>query len=237
MFHILSSFLDESTSVFNFDALENTPLANININRWNVQRTSFELLNSDWVLVLEEDAEIHKHSLCFASKIMKEFFGNPNFRGINLGSYEIEGNAGDFSVVSQGLHGQASVLPSSTWKSILRKVKVNDLKQFAYDWLVEKFFRNGFVVVPNRSMFKDNGWENPTHSPRDPDDVHYRKLNLSFLTDSKEECIQINHVQIQHSWPNSEVVPNNFVNRCRSFLLNQWKFSKLRRRFHIWFAR
>lgn len=191
-------------------------------------------MQSDWSLVVEEDVQLSIQAITFVKHLMNLFFEEERFRGINLGSYETSGLPGEFSVVSQGLHGQASALTSKTWKKIKKRVNKKDLEKHAYDWLVEPIYREGFVLVPNRSFFIDHGWSMPTHAPSNPQAPHYQKLAASFI-DSKDSLgpNSIRWKQIQHTWFGTNDVIEGSLRRGLLRIRNLWVYSKWRLKAHV----
>jgi hypothetical protein len=233
LINIIESARDSRTSIFSIPAPSAVPLVNINLNRWNSQVIAFDIFQCDWVIALEEDVEIDKDTVTFVSAVFARFCDNKHFRAINLGSYEVGARRGQYSILNQGLHGQASAIPKATWEKIKSKIDMSDLNSLAYDWLVEPIVRSGFVIVPNSSYFKDNGWSKPTHAPNDPNDVHYLNLNNSYTSKDSTGPSDILHIQVEHEWPNSKVFQYSDFFRYLVILSNLWKFS----RFRLWLHR
>ena len=230
---IIDKRKDKKTTVIEIPPASNSALVNINMNRWNSQIIAFDLMQSDWSLVLEEDIQLSLQAISFVTHLMNLYFYDEDFRGINLGSYETSGSIGEYSLVNQGLHGQGSALTSKTWKQIKNQVRPIDLGKYAYDWLVEPVYRDGFVLVPNRSLFIDHGWSMPTHAPSDPKAPHYEKLAASFV-DSGSALVpeSISHNQIQHTWYGTKEISSGYLKRKFSSIANSWRYSKFRLRAH-----
>ena len=230
---ILEKWRDRNTSIVNIPPFGDTPLTNINFNRWHSQVIAFDFMKCDWSLLVEEDIELNENSITFVNGVMGRHMAQKDFRGINLGSYESSGPLGQYSVLNQGIHGQASAIPRLTWQRIKQNVSATDLQKYAYDWLVEPIIRSGYVVVSNRSLFLDHGWSMPTHAPTDPNDPHYLKLRRSFLTSSEklndEEIVQN---QISHTWFGTRNYAQSFTTRLFRKVRNLWNFSKFRLRVH-----
>ena len=230
---IIDKRKDKKTTVIEIPPASNSALVNINMNRWNSQIIAFDLMQSDWSLVLEEDIQLSLQAISFVTHLMNLYFYEEDFRGINLGSYETSGSIGEYSLVNQGLHGQGSALTSKTWKQIKNQVRPIDLGKYAYDWLVEPVYRDGFVLVPNRSLFIDHGWSMPTHAPRDPSAPHYQKLTSSFIEST--ECLNatsIRHIQIQHTWFGTKDYVDGLLRKNYLRIANLWNYSKIKYRFH-----
>ena len=81
---------------------------------------------------------------------------------------------------------------------------------FPLDSLMENYLKRGYMVTPNRSRFKDNGW-NGTHAPKDSNDRYFRTIEESWTgyhTASAESYIRFDQ---QHSWRRDARVFNWFT--------------------------
>ena len=232
---LIEEWEDKNRSLIVIEAESDSPLENINLNRWKSQVIAFDIMKFDWALIVEEDVELHPSAVAFVTKIMDSFFSNSRFVGCNLGSYEIEGVHGDYSILTAGLHGQASALPRSTWLKIKKRVNTKKLATYAYDWLVEPVHRDGFTITTNRSMFIDNGWFSSTHAPRNPNDIHYERLKLSYGEVSKSvSSFSPLHKNIPHSWPKTYPQKKSLYQYKFQSIKHLWEFSILRVLFHKW---
>lgn len=237
LIQIIEEFRDLNTTIIPSPAPSEVPLININLNRWHSQLIAFEVFKCDWVIALEEDAEIDSDTFSFVSKAFTARFHDRNFRCVNLGSYELGGVLGEFSIVNQGLNGQASAISRMTWDFIFSNVSRKELTLYAYDWLVEPIIRSGYAIVPNSSYVKDNGWENTTHAPTNPNSNHYMALSASFESKIRSTYSILNNVNINHSWPNTYILENFRKPKIKSQILNIWKFSYLRLYLHRMLAK
>jgi hypothetical protein len=234
---IIETYQDKETLIINAPAFADSPLANINFNRFHSQVIAFDILRSDWSLIIEEDVELNTNVIFFVQEIMKSFMSDKYFRGINLGSYELEGDLGDYSIVNQGIHGQASAIPRRTWSEIKKKVSHANLYKDAYDWIVEPIFRNGFVVVPNRSLFLDHGWVFPTHAPSDSSAPHYLKLESSYRqSNSRLMKSKISQKQITHTWFGTQTYRDSPFFLLLIRVKNLWIYSQMRKSLHRVYA-
>jgi hypothetical protein len=67
------------------------------------------------------------------------------------------------------------------------------------DSLMENYLKRGYMITPNRSRFKDNGW-NGTHAPKNPRDSYYRTIEESWTGYDMESVESYIRFDQQHSW-------------------------------------
>ena len=175
-------------------------LYNINRNRLLSYLMGFNLLNADWVFGVEEDVEIHKNALNFISKTFDFHHTDRYFRGINLGSRNLDREIppSSYSKLRYGLHGQAGVISRKTWSKISLNQIMREIHKEPLDGLVESYLKTGYMVTPNHSMFIDRGW-NGTHAPSDSADPYYSELKSSFELNGSENG-QFDLHDIEPNW-------------------------------------
>jgi len=160
-----------------------TPLENINWNRLTTYRFSFDVLQSEFTLGIEEDVEISKDALTFLIDTHNRYRKSRKYRGANLGSVALNGSSKAYNLMRYGLHGQAGTITRKTWNALPIKIIEGRLRKFPLDAMFEAYLKTGFMVTPVRSKYIDRGWGG-THAPKDPDDSHYKMLQDSFQNES-----------------------------------------------------
>ena len=179
---VVREYEDEFDLVMRLKPQHKTALANINQNRLIGTSICFDLLGSDIVLGIEEDTMIAYDALKFIDQVFLRYQSKIGFRGINLGSHEprTTENINTYSLLRFGLHGQAGVITSKTWRNLsIKKIRKNITTE-GYDSWMEYYLKSGFMVTPNASRLKDIGW-NGTHAPKDPNDKYYKESEASWV--------------------------------------------------------
>jgi len=197
---ILEEFSNEINILIHTSGEGKTPLQNINFNRILCYEYSFNLLGADYVLAIEDDCIISDDAIYFVEEIFKKYQKRSYFRGINLGSKEIQCSENSYSFLRYGLMGQAGVITRETWNHFnLEKLK-KDSQSFPFDSLVEPYLKSGFMVTPNRSRMNDRGWVG-THFDTDSSDVHFDAIARSWLAEHDLKVTPIyTREEIRHSW-------------------------------------
>jgi hypothetical protein len=198
---VIEEYGSEIHKLVSFTHMGETPLENININRILGYEYCFRILKVKWVLAVEDDIELGADAVKFVSEIMHSHRKRISFRGVNLGSFEIEGYASldGYSRLSYGLHGQASAITQRTWKHFRRKNLIEKANRKPLDSAMEFYLKLGYMVTPNRSRYLDNGW-NGTHAPKNPNDTYFKKLRRSWVGSEPFFVNRYRHQQIAHSW-------------------------------------
>lgn len=180
---------------------QQTILGNINQNRILGTSICFDLLNSDVVLGIEEDASIGYDSLHFIDEMCAHFGTNKKFRGVNLGSLEpnTEENRYSYSLLRYGLHGQAGALTRETWDKISIPKLLMDIDSSGWDSRIESYLKTGFMVTPNASRLLDQGWDG-THQPKDPNSSYFVNLRISWVGSDPFPVNKFKRIDIQHTW-------------------------------------
>jgi hypothetical protein len=210
---VLDEYESKIHKLVSFTRLGETPLENINTNRILGYEYCFGFLKSDWVLGVEDDIELGADALKFVSEMFHLHHKKIFFRGVNLGSYEIEEQASleGYSKLSYGLHGQAAAVSKRTWQHFSPKKLLNNAKTIPLDGAMENFLKTGYMVTPNRSRYLDNGW-NGTHAPKDPNDSYFKKLRESWVGSEPFFVGTYQLQQMKHRWRSD----------CRPFTPYSW---------------
>ena len=159
-----------------------SPLENINRNRILSYQLSFNWLQSDWVIAIEEDVLIAKDTVKFVNYVMEKYDGKIGFRGVNLGSRELKTkeNSETYSKLRFGINGQASAITRKTWNHFNQDRLISRSRTQPFDAQVENFLKTGYMITPNASRLLDTGW-NGTHAPKDPNEEYYLQLRNSWV--------------------------------------------------------
>jgi hypothetical protein len=202
--------IDESMKVTNqfrnsFDVKFVIPASNnaldcINRNRILGLEILFDEVKVDAVLGIEDDVEISKDSGEFCKSILEQYYGDRNFRGINLGSRNAKSDnleeLNTFSLIRYGLHGQAGLITRQTWRYI-REKKLGVKSTSGFDAQIEGYLKTGFMATSNYSRYLDRGYDlHATHANRNPNDISFLGIAESY-------------------------VGRNFVPKCHVYTLNQ----------------
>lgn len=207
---VIDEYESKIHKLISFTPLGETPLENINTNRIFGYEYCFQILQSEWVLAVEDDIELGGDAISFVSEMFQVHQKKVWFRGVNLGSFELENQASleGYSRLSYGLHGQAAAISKRTWRHFRPKKLLNNARTKPLDGAMENFLKLGYMVTPNRSRYLDNGW-NGTHAPKDPNDSYFTKLRKSWVGSEPFFVDRYQHQQMTHSWRSD----------CRSFNL------------------
>jgi hypothetical protein len=210
---VIDEYESKIHKLISFTPLGETPLENINTNRILGYEYCFQILKSDWVLAVEDDIELGADAISFVSEMFQVHQKNVLFRGVNLGSFEVENqaNLAGYSRLSYGLHGQAAAISKRTWRHFNPKKLLNKARATPLDSAMENFLKLGYMVTPNRSRYLDNGW-NGTHAPKDPNDSYFTKLRKSWVGSEPFFVDRYQLQQMKHSWRAD----------CRSFTFTSW---------------
>ena len=155
----------------------------------------------DWVIAIEDDVELASDAVEFVIKMHERYRNKKMYRGINLGSLENSDSAkiSTYSRLSYGLHGQASAIPKKTWAKFNSCHAVYRSMTEPLDSLMENYLKRGYMITPNRSRFKDNGW-NGTHAPKDPKDKYFSSIEQSWTGHDTKRVATYIHSDQRHSW-------------------------------------
>lgn len=171
------------------------------INRNRILAWELPLIQKghQYVLCLEDDAEVSADIFEFTWKVLEQNSGSKHFWGINYGSFEKPEDCGSYSKLRFGLHGPASLISQTS----LKKFQIKTLQRFAgsipWDGWIEPIVKKGFVVTSNVARYKDNG-EGGTHTSAANNSEYFTKLNESFVYGQVRSNTEYRNINIEHSW-------------------------------------
>lgn len=176
---------------------------NISNNRYLAYTIGFEHFLADYVIVFEDDVVIASDALIFADEMHRKFRSNKSFRAVNFGSgVEFkEENRYTFSKVRYALQGPASLIPRSTWTAISRKGIERLLTKGIFDGVIECLVKNGFVVMPNVSRYRDFGFVG-THATGEGTSEYFAKLMNSSAPDKVHVMEPFKERYVSQNWRN-----------------------------------
>lgn len=178
-----------------------TPLENINWNRYLGYEMLFNDEKFDWVIAIEEDVAIAPDAIKFATQIYEKYSRDSSFRGINFGSrepFDLK-NSNTYSLLRYGLHGQASLLPKTSWNKFPHMRIKKKFSTHGFDSLIEYNLKMGFMVTPNHSRSLDMGWDG-THVPSDSSDPYFVEMAASYVGDKIPNFEGYELQSINHHW-------------------------------------
>ena len=188
----------------------------------------FDTLNSDHVLILEDDILVSPDILIYTNELTKKYLMRSDFRAVNCFSSEkfnLE-KIGEYGYFNYGI-GQGWCITKYTWKSL--KLFWTGNENMHFDALIEPYIKTGFVCMPSCSRIKNIGWGSlSSHSSQNKNDEFYVKLETSFVNDShnfnfgyyvnkkmkytwREDCLRYNGTKFQ-----SEIKASFFF--CKYFI-------------------
>lgn len=182
----------------------NNPLACINHNRYLGLECLFDDHGVDAVLSVEDDVEISRDSALFCAFAIDKYWGNPDFRGVNLGSRIPKTSESkvrnSFSLVRYGLHGQAGLLTSTSWKYI-KKYNLGLGALDGFDAQIESYLKTGFMVTSNYSRYLDRGFDSfATHAPKNSEDPAFTLTKNSYIgRDYMVSSVPYSLIQMDHT--------------------------------------
>ncbi len=204
---IINSYLDDMTILVRVSGIDKTPLENITNNYLTALSIAFDYCDSDFAIEIEDDSLISNQSLIFIEHIFALYNSHPKFRGINLGSHEVDPKLiGTYSLLRTGLHASHGVITKKSWKHMSKKRIRNRIKRNPMDSTIEWYWKTGFAVTPNLSLCKNFGWLKGTHASKNPNDSHFLKISDSY--DIAVKCENWILYNVKHSW-----IPNPVIYR------------------------
>jgi hypothetical protein len=221
---VIREFRDEIEILVEVEGSNKIPLVNINTNRILGYQISFDWLQSDWVLAIEEDVEISFDAIEFVSQMMERYHLHRLFRGINLGSREQMGKSDLFtySRLRYGLHGQAGVITRKVWRHFNTEKLISKSSGSGLDSMLENYLKRGFMITPNASRSLDTGW-NGTNAPSDPSHIYFREMSSSWLGKDRYAIGEYKQRDLLHSWRDDIAVFR--WNTTPNFFLRKWTFA------------
>lgn len=153
-------------------------------NRLCAYRYVFEENEGTAAIVLEEDVVLSPDALVFFEMALSRYSEISNFMGVNFGSVEPPrpNSESEYFLQRFGLHGPASGITMTTWMGIRPHLNSVLEKSGHFDLAFEFFLRQGFMVSPSRSRYRDLG-ANGTHAGSN-ELPYFTGLANSWLSDS-----------------------------------------------------
>lgn len=218
--NVIQEYSTLVSRVTTVSGLNRTALENINHNRYCGYKVAFEDFRAKWVFAIEEDVVLSKDAFKFVVRMLERYEKNPFFRGINLGSREPRQGSLllSYSLLRYGMHGQASVIGSRTWRYIQRRKVYRDFSNHGFDWLIERHLKSGFMVTPNLSRSLDTGWDG-THMPGDRNDAYFAEMRESFVGDTHVSSDYVKR-DLQHRWRDDVEIYRSY--KTPIFLVKNW---------------
>jgi hypothetical protein len=176
-------------------------LENMNRNRITGLNYCFDTLNVESVVAVEDDVVCGYDALTFCSAMIKQYTNDPEFRGVNLGSKEPfhTNYLRDYNLFRFGIFGQGGAVTKPIWRKINKLGLLRHHAARGFDFLVEHYYKTGFVVMPRCSRYIDLGW-NGTHAPKDPMDQYYQSLNGSWVGSTSFEVPAYRVKTFSYDW-------------------------------------
>jgi hypothetical protein len=192
-------------NVLQVDGSNRSTTENISRNRYLGYLSTFDWLDSEYVLGLEEDVEIAPDALKFIDFVINKHGSYSAFRGVNLGSGHRRDALNDnkYSFQRYGIHGPAAVITKSTWK----KFDISELMKSAarsdlFDGHFEYYLRTGFMVTPVNSRYLDRGYSG-THTGAADSDPYFTENTSSYIGNNVLPIIQYERVDMPLKWNGS----------------------------------
>lgn len=153
----------------------------INHNMYTGVSLSFEMYQSDFVVVVEDDVLIGFDFLKFCEQILKIHEKDPKFFAVN--GFSSENYRADklacYGKFRFGL-GWGWAVHKNVWKNKMLPVWTGS-EETIWDVHLEPTVRKGFVVMPFCSRVQNIGWCGSVHTSSNPDDPFYSKFRKSFV--------------------------------------------------------
>ncbi len=198
-----------------------TGLENMNRNRIMGLDYCFQTLNVEYVVAVEDDVVCGFDALMFCNAMIKKYTNDSKFRGVNLGSKEpFHSNyLPDYNLFRYGIFGQGGAVTRGTWMTIKKLALLRHHAARGFDFLVEYYYKTGFVVMPRCSRYIDLGW-NGTHAPKDPQDQYYLSLHESWVGIDPFETPDYKIKNFSYNWRDDCLPYTKYQN-----LLFNWRFA------------
>jgi hypothetical protein len=195
------------------DGSGRSKLENINKNRIIGLDYCFDILGVDYVVAIEDDVLCGYDALVFCQTMIECYRDDVHFRGVNLGSKEVYSEAYrfEYGLFRYGLFGQGSAVTKQTWAKIKQLNILSTLTEQGFDFLVEYYYKTGFVIMPRCSRYIDIGW-NGTHAPNDPNHQYYQALKASWVGLKAFSLIEYRLSSFQFNWRTDCIKYRSFQN-------------------------
>jgi hypothetical protein len=195
------------------DGSGRSKLENINRNRVIGLDYCFDTLGVDYVVAIEDDVLCGYDTLVFCQTMIETYRDEVCFRGVNLGSKEpfSEAYRSEYGFFRYGLFGQGGAVTKQTWAKIKRLNILSTLTEQGFDFLVEYYYKTGFVIMPRCSRYIDIGW-NGTHAPSDPNHQYYQELKASWVGVKAFPIDDYRSSRFQFNWRSDCIKYQSFQN-------------------------
>eukprot|EP01037_Dinobryon_pediforme_P002305 gene2305-2344_t len=134
----------------------------------------------EYALILEDDILLGFDFLHFCNVMHERYRDDPKFKGINAFSKEgySESLLWSYGQFRYGV-GKGWSISRKQWEAV-QKYWIPGVDQH-FDYLIEEWTREGFVVMPYCSRSLDIGWgEGSSHGPKDEFDEHWVAMRKSW---------------------------------------------------------
>ncbi|PRY98668.1 GNT-I family protein [Jezberella montanilacus] len=135
----------------------------------------------EYALILEDDILLGFDFLHFCNVMHERYRDDPKFKGINAFSKEgySESLLWSYGQFRYGV-GKGWSISRKQWEAV-QKYWIPGVDQH-FDYLIEEWTREGFVVMPYCSRSLDIGWgEGSSHGPKDEFDEHWVAMRKSWV--------------------------------------------------------
>ena len=173
---------DDSTVTIRSPAQGSTPTQRMMSQFWLGIEVALAHSDRDWIMTLEEDSLLSEDALTFVDVMHMRYRGHTHFRGVNLGSVEVDaGLRGTYSLLRYGFMGHAGALPRRHWALAHRLLAKGSSRYAPFDCEVEAALKTGFMVTPNLSKSMNFGWIDGTHVTDEPSvRAHFERMRQSW---------------------------------------------------------
>lgn len=148
---------------------------------------AFEELQSEYVIIVEDDLLLGYDFLAFCEAMHREYADSQLFRGVNAFSREPfrDANLFHYGKFIFGV-GKGWSINRNMWRKLSTRWPMGIDQHF--DHLIEPWIRTGFVIMPYCSRSVDIGWgKGSNHTPFEATDEYYVSMKKSWVGDSSFE--------------------------------------------------
>ena len=175
----------------------------------------------EYAVILEDDIVLGYDFFHFCDVMYARYSHDPKFRAINAFSKEpnLSSMLWSYGKFRYGI-GKGWSINRMHWQDVQKYWKPNVDQHF--DYLIEEWTREGFVLMPYCSRSLDIGWgEGSSHGPKDEFDEHWVAMRKSWVGSDPfpledYQCVE----HLPFSW-RSDCLPfeNNFNQLSKLYLL------------------
>jgi hypothetical protein len=153
----------------------------INFNVRSGIASAFENIHCNYVVVLEDDILLGYDFLHFCDVMHERYAEDPKFRAINAFSKEPHKKImlWSYGKFRYGV-GKGWSISRDSWQKLENYWELGIDEHF--DYLIEGWTREGFVIMPHCSRSLDIGWgEDSSHGPKDEFHEHWVAMRGSWV--------------------------------------------------------